>query len=667
MKHILCVRLNNFPVNRLRRQWQRVQNAPRHDHASSHPVGARLVSPSFEGKTNSGDTSVAPTGNGPRRERGRPTTAPPRQRRWNHQLWYEGPRDQTQLPPTQNAADVHGMPVLARAKMLNIPRGVCMTPGVRASGPSYMKPVPPPISSGLGVSPEILKRKPGQDAQATAYPPLVLIRTVANRQIIVAASDEVISSGIRIGMTLTEAKSLFPNLTHENHNPARDAKSLEALARWMMRFTPVVSLPLTGTPGRGQGQYGGEGEAPPDGHAIYLDLTGCDRVFCGLHNIVAMVTDALSRMRLSATVAVAPTPGAAWAVASFGKSGSIVPEDQVRATLAPLPVAALRLGDQILQSLHHLGLETIDHVLKLPRNALPARFGPTLLQRIDQALGAVPEPLVPLRHFTPVEATMEFDGVVESLEAIWMVFKELLRSIVADLLKRGCGARQLAVEFRRAYTPKVVKTILLSRPSRNIVNLFDLLRCAMETLEVDIEFIGVTIRVPAFERISEEQTAYTEDDSAGKVELDHLVARLCARLGETAMVQPKLIDSHIPERAFTWQGFSTHADSSQKETRVENPCYEKIHRPLQLLPEPVEIAVTVSPSEDRDGRPIQFRDGRNMHRLTHAIGPERIAGEWWRGHRRTRDYFDVEDEAGKRFWVFRVNETHRWFLHGTFA
>ena len=58
---------------------------------------------------------------------------------------------------------------------------------------------------------------------------------------------------------------------------------------------------------------------------------------------------------------------------------------------------------------------------------------------------------------------MEFDGVVESLEAIWIVFKELLRPIVADLLKRGCGARQLEVEFRRAYTPKVTKTILLSR------------------------------------------------------------------------------------------------------------------------------------------------------------------------------------------------------------
>jgi protein ImuB len=181
----------------------------------------------------------------------------------------------------------------------------------------------------------------------------------------------------------------------------------------------------------------------------------------------------------------------------------------------------------------------------------------------------------------------------------------------------------------------------------------------METLECDIEFIGVTIRIPHFERISEDQSSYTEDDSAGQAELDHLIARLCAKLGETAMVQPQLIESYIPERAFTWHGRLAHA-------RVENPCHEEIHRPLQLLPEPVEIGVMVNPYAAHDGFPVQFSNGREVHRLTHTIGPERIAGEWWRAHRRTRDYFDVEDTDGKRFWLFRVNETGRWFMHGTF-
>jgi protein ImuB len=649
--------LNNWPIDRLRRQrrQRRRDDAPPRDGAC---IEATPASPSFGAGRNTGDAGVAPTGS--RRVRGRPTTDPPRQRRWNHQLWSEGPREQPALPPANTVAtaidtcarDVSG---LGRSKLFMPARGTCMTPGVRAAGPSSVKPAPPP------------PRPKGVPA-AQQHPPLVLTRTVASRQLIVAASGEASSSGVRVGMTLTEGRALCPGLTHAEHDPARDARGMEALARWMTRFTPVVALPHAPPSADAHGPPPPP-PPPPDGHAIYLDVTGCERVFGGIGNIVRRVTDALAAMRVSAGVAVALTPGAAWAVASYGASGSVVADDQLRATLAPLPAAALRLQDEVLTSLHHLGLETIGHVMALPRDALPARFGPTLLMRLDQALGQFAEPLVPLRPHVPVEAAMEFDGVVESLEAIWMVLKELLRSIVADLLRRGCGARELELEFRRAYTPKVTRTVRLSWPSRSARQLFDLLRCAMETLESDVEFIGVTIRVPAFERVSEDQPSFVEDDAAAAddAKLDVLVTRLRTRLGEDVLAKPTLVESHLPERAFTWHG--RPARVSDDPTGAGRPCHDEraVHRPLQLLPTPIEIGVMVSPSDDRDGRPILFRHDNEVHRLTHAVGPERIGGEWWRGHRRTRDYFDVEDADGKRFWIFRVNDSHRWFLHGTFS
>jgi protein ImuB len=91
-------------------------------------------------------------------------------------------------------------------------------------------------------------------------------------------------------------------------------------------------------------------------------------------------------------------------------------------------------------------------------------------------------------------------------------------------------------------------------------------------------------------------------------------------------------------------------------------------RPLSLFPKPVEIRVTVDPFNAAYGRPMQFVQGHNhVHRLTQVIGPERIGGQWWDGHDKTRDYFDVEDETGQRYWLFRVNESRRWFLHGTFG
>jgi protein ImuB len=89
-------------------------------------------------------------------------------------------------------------------------------------------------------------------------------------------------------------------------------------------------------------------------------------------------------------------------------------------------------------------------------------------------------------------------------------------------------------------------------------------------------------------------------------------------------------------------------------------------RPLHLLPTPAEIRVTAGPSHDGDGVPLTLGQGPHLHRIVHAAGPERISPVWWDGHNKTRDYYSVEDEAGRRFWVFRVAQTGKWYLHGEF-
>ena len=96
-------------------------------------------------------------------------------------------------------------------------------------------------------------------------------------------------------------------------------------------------------------------------------------------------------------------------------------------------------------------------------------------------------------------------------------------------------------------------------------------------------------------------------------------------------------------------------------------------RPVRLLdpPQPVD-AMALLP----DHPPIAFTWRRVRHRVRRADGPERIAGEWWKRDgemRSVRDYFRVEDEDGRRFWLFRrgngsdmeTGDMH-WFLHGFF-
>jgi protein ImuB len=97
-------------------------------------------------------------------------------------------------------------------------------------------------------------------------------------------------------------------------------------------------------------------------------------------------------------------------------------------------------------------------------------------------------------------------------------------------------------------------------------------------------------------------------------------------------------------------------------------------RPIRLFdpPEPVE-AFWLLP----DDPPFRFTWRRRRHRVMRANGPERIADEWWRPESSgevdaIRDYYRVEDEEGRRFWLFRAglhggDHMPRWFVHGIFS
>jgi protein ImuB len=97
-------------------------------------------------------------------------------------------------------------------------------------------------------------------------------------------------------------------------------------------------------------------------------------------------------------------------------------------------------------------------------------------------------------------------------------------------------------------------------------------------------------------------------------------------------------------------------------------------RPVKLLSQPLPIDAMASVP---DGPPASFTWRRQKHRVVNAEGPERIAPEWWVNEgcqlsRDVRDYYRIEDEDGRRYWVYREGLflpgiLPRWYLHGFFA
>ncbi|MCH7790840.1 MAG: DNA polymerase Y family protein [Planctomycetes bacterium] len=473
---------------------------------------------------------------------------------------------------------------------------------------------------------------------------LVLVETDGHGQRVARCCARARKAGVTTGMTLAHARALMPidGVRLEPFEPERDDAALRSLARWAMRFSPVVAVD------------------PPDG--LLLDITGCDRLFGGDRRLVARVGEALDRLGFAHRVAAGPTFGVAWAVARFGgQARAVVADDGATEAMRPLPIASLRVADETVEALDEVGVTRVGEVLALPRSTLPSRFGAELLLRIDQALGSAIETIEPVRPSLPVSVERVFDGPATQAEAIELAAHELLGELCEKLARRESGARRVTLELDRSDLGPLALTVTLSRASRDAGHLWALLRPRLERADHGFGVERVMLQAWPIERLAHEQISrWHEGPRDQEAELGRLLDTLVNRLGQRGVTRASVVQTHVPERACR-RVAATGAGTSPgvRTDEVEAPP-----RPPLLLTPAEKISVTALTP---DGPPRRIGWSGGQSEVTASLGPERIAGEWWRRGEPTRDYFAVQDDRGRWLWVYHELETGRWFLHGRWS
>lgn len=479
--------------------------------------------------------------------------------------------------------------------------------------------------------------------------PFVTARRDGASRILASVDAAARAAGLRPGLSVAHANALVAGLVVAEADLDTDAAALrDQLAAWAVRcWSPIVS------------------PDPPDG--LIIDATGCAHLFGGEEVMLARIVAGLDRAGVMARAAIADTPGAAHAVARFGPAdpAAIIPPGGVKAALAPLPVAALRVDPEIASELHRFGIKRIGQLYGERTAPLTHRFGPELVRRRDQALGAEFEAITP---FMPAQAPRRRRAFAEPLgahESLARATEELVAKLCAGLESGGLGTRRLDLLFERVDRRTLSLRVGTARPSRDPRHLARLLTDRIGEIDPGFGVEAMVLIASQVEPLDSRQLAApgVGDGAADTAaDLAELIDRL-ANLPDVARVYAAApLESHVPER-------TVGRIDALAAVSGTIPWPSDLPRPVWLFaPEPVAVIAVIP-----DDPPARFTWRGRAHRVRCADGPERIFLEWWRQAaeiRGLRDYYRVEDEDGGRFWLFREGRTNaevRWFLHGVFA
>ncbi|WP_420861561.1 Y-family DNA polymerase [Algirhabdus cladophorae] len=522
--------------------------------------------------------------------------------------------------------------------------------------------------------------------------PFAVLRESGQMQVISSLSVQAEAAGLRVGQPARDAHAMCEGLLTRLQDPLAEEQFLTALRRWAGKFSPWVNQ-----------------EAPG---GLVIDLTGCAHLFGGEEALVKQVEDDCADLHLSVQAGIADTLGAAWALARYAgqapnatRSGDAIDQEAyatrsravkrrnwerggaapklvtgaanthriaapaaTHTALMPLPIAALRLPEPTVTSLARLGLRRIGDLLGQPRAGLARRFGKDLVLRLDQAIGAVSEPVSPAKpplHFACRLTLPEPIGLESDILA---GLDRLLPRLQQQLEAKGHGARRVRLQAFRVDQTRQTIEVGLARPSANPERIKPLLSLKLD--QIDAGFGIDLLRIEAHQTEPVYQTQHKGHLDAGRdvaerlarnTSFDDLIGRLGARVGLEAITREHPGDSNIPEKTSVTMA-AAWSDPAMDWVKPATP------RPLEIW-QPELVGAPVNPIP-----PAAFKwRGRHLH-LKQAHGPERIAPEWWlddpNWRSGVRDYWHVDVETGERLWLFYAHGaglSAGWFCQGRFA
>jgi DNA polymerase-4 len=403
-----------------------------------------------------------------------------------------------------------------------------------------------------------------RDEPSLAAVPLVIGAAMEDSGKVFAVSAEAARMGVQPGLSLRQARALYPHARFIPADQARYRHALDALLEVLAGFTPLIEPSLD----------------------LHSALCWLDMGKLGKPEAAEMSRHIGQTLREK--VRLAPAIGlAAGKFPSYVAAASVEPNKALilasgreAAFLAPFPIDVMPVNGEMIRQLRLLGIRTLGQLAALPASAVLAQFGPQGQLPHQLARGCDERPLLPYRPQATESASRQFEGPV----ADGAVLEAALQAIAVDLAQRlqarGLIAQELRLILhledavprrrdaashkgdkapcRRDATPRrrdeVTREarLVMRRPTGDPERLARIFCELMRRIQVESGITGLEVILTDMRPATGQQLDLFVHRTGQESRLRHALKDLVARYGAGCFYQVSLInpEAHLPERRF---------------------------------------------------------------------------------------------------------------------
>lgn len=368
---------------------------------------------------------------------------------------------------------------------------------------------------------------------------LVLGGYAQERGVVAAASDEALTKGIAIGMSLNQAQQFAPDAVLQPVDEEATARVRQSLLSTLHRLTPDVA-------------------AGDDPGCAYLQLDRLMLRWPDRSRLLAEIAHVVE-----ATLSVAPAVGVAISMfvskvaADQASAGSpvIVEAENSAAFLSRLSIDRLPLDDDLRDYLELLGLRAIGGLQTISRAAFRRQFGVKALDVYDLAFGIDRRDWRPFKPPVRIQTAEPLDPPIENTEALQFIARALAERISTSLLAYGLGTRALRITLSQESTRPVVIDVRFAYPVTTAGELFDGIRPRLLRASIGAPLERITLRAGRLEPAYVRQPGLLIRRDGFTESIADAVARLQEEYGPSLVqrAEVRLDAAPLPDHRILWK------------------------------------------------------------------------------------------------------------------